>query len=95
LPPPWERKAESDSLSFVIRLFQRPVRRIFDSDGVTTPGTLHLYKDILNLQEEELRDVFERIALFAKIFNRVKGVANLLDWKTSDVLRPRISLAVV
>jgi hypothetical protein len=54
---------------------------IFDSDGVTTRGTLHLYKDILSLQEEELRDVFERITLFAKLFNRIKGVANFVGFE--------------
>jgi hypothetical protein len=45
----------------------------FDADGVTTPGTLHLYKDILSLHEEETRDVFERITFFAKLFNRIKS----------------------
>jgi hypothetical protein len=49
----------------------------FDADGVTTPGTLHLYKDILSLHEEETRDVFEHITFFAKLFNRIKSCVQI------------------
>jgi len=46
---------------------------IFDADGVTTPGTLHLYKDVLRLHKEETRDVFARVPFVAKLFNRIKS----------------------
>jgi hypothetical protein len=51
---------------------------IFDADGVTTPGSDHLYKQIFGLKEEEARDVFTRSALpprlggkFRSTFRRV------------------------
>ena len=49
----------------------------FDADGVTTPGTLHLYKDVLRLHEEETRDVFARVPFFAKLFNRIKSCVQI------------------
>jgi hypothetical protein len=50
----------------------------FDSDGVSTPGTLHLYKEILSLHEEETRDVFERTTFFAELLIRIKVIANFV-----------------
>jgi len=34
---------------------------IFDTDGCSTPGSLHLYKELLRIPNVEVRDVFERI----------------------------------
>jgi hypothetical protein len=45
---------------------------IFDADGVTTPGSNHLYKQIFGLKEEEARDVFTRSALPPRLCGRFR-----------------------
>ena len=45
---------------------------IFDADGVTSPGSDYLYKQILGLKEEEARDVFTRAALLPRLYEKCR-----------------------
>ncbi len=45
---------------------------IFDADGVTSPGSDHLYKQIFGLKEEEARDVFTRSALLPRLCEKYR-----------------------
>lgn len=45
---------------------------IFDADGVTSPGSDHLYRKIFGLKEEEARDVFSRPALLLQLGERYR-----------------------
>lgn len=40
----------------------------FDADGVSTPGTEHLYKDLFGLKVQDVRDKFERTTMLAKFY---------------------------
>lgn len=46
---------------------------IFDADGVTTPGSDHLYRNMFGLRKEECRDVFQRTAGFERLVRRITG----------------------
>jgi hypothetical protein len=53
---------------------------VFDADGVATPGADHLYRDIFGLRIEQRRDIFERInvldRLYEKCRHKFKTIAN-------------------
>jgi hypothetical protein len=44
---------------------------IFDADGVTTPGSEILYRDMFGLRKEERRDVFQRTTALERFVRRV------------------------
>lgn len=45
---------------------------VFDADGVTTPGTQNLYRNMFGLREELRRDVFQRLTFFAQIHQKCR-----------------------
>jgi len=45
---------------------------VFDVDGVTSPGSDHLYKQIFGLKEEEARDVFTRAGLLPRLYEKYR-----------------------
>jgi hypothetical protein len=45
---------------------------MFDSDGVTTPGSENLYRNIFGLRDEETRDVFCRTIAPQRFFNKCR-----------------------
>jgi hypothetical protein len=45
---------------------------IFDADGVTTPGTENLYRNMLGLREEQYRDVFQRATIMERIHQKCR-----------------------
>ena len=40
---------------------------VFDTDGVTTPGSENLYRNIFGLREVQCRDVFERVTVLERL----------------------------
>jgi len=51
---------------------------IFDADGVTTPGSEILYRDMFGLRKEERRDVFQRTTALERFVRRV--VRRSMHW---------------
>ncbi|WP_158750827.1 hypothetical protein [Acidobacterium sp. S8] len=45
---------------------------IFDTDGVTTPGTENLYRNMFGLREEETRDVFSRTTASHRLLRKCR-----------------------
>jgi hypothetical protein len=68
---------------------------LFDADKVTTPGSEHLYRDLLKLPTVKFRDVFERLTPLGRLYkqhrNRIRRAAAYLG--VAHVLRPRATRA--
>jgi hypothetical protein len=47
------------------------MKLIFDADGVTTPGSENLYRNMFGLRKEERRDVFQRITALERFLRSV------------------------
>jgi hypothetical protein len=45
---------------------------IFDTDGVTTPGSENLYRNMFGLRDEEYRDVFQRATILEKLHQKCR-----------------------
>jgi hypothetical protein len=45
---------------------------IFDTDGVTTPGSENLYRNMFGLRDEEYRDVFQRATVLEKLHQKCR-----------------------
>jgi hypothetical protein len=43
---------------------------VFDTDGVTTPGSEILYRTMLGLREEQYRDIFERTTIWERLHQK-------------------------
>ena len=48
----------------------KSMKLVFDADGVTTPGTQNLYRNMFGLREEIRRDVFQRSTLLEQLYHR-------------------------
>ncbi len=47
------------------------MKLIFDADGVTTPGSENLYRNMFGLRKEERRDVFQRMTAWERFIRNV------------------------
>lgn len=47
------------------------MKLIFDVDGVTTPGSENLYRNMFGLRKEERRDVFQRITALERFVRKI------------------------
>jgi hypothetical protein len=47
------------------------MKLIFDADGVTTPGSEHLYRNMFGLRKEVRRDVFQRTTALERFVRNV------------------------
>lgn len=47
------------------------MKLIFDADGVTTPGSENLYRNMFGLRKEERRDVFQRLTALERLVRSV------------------------
>jgi hypothetical protein len=50
------------------------LRLVFDTDGVSSPGMEHLYKDLLRLERFEARDVFLRTTRLAGLYEKTRSL---------------------
>lgn len=46
---------------------------VFDADGVATPGADHLYRNIFGLTDERYRDVFERVEIVDRLYEKCRS----------------------
>ena len=81
------------------------MKLIFDVDGVTTPGSLNLYRNMFGLRKEERRDVFQRTTALERFVRnvvrkskrwlpkaRVGRMAPLCQWVDSPTMSERLAL---
>jgi hypothetical protein len=59
---------------------------VFDADGVVSPGADHLYRNILGLKIEERRDVFRRLNIVERIYQRSK--LRFTQWRSEHSALP-------
>ncbi len=45
---------------------------IFDADGVVTPGSENLYRNVLGLRDQQHRDVFLRLTTFERVYGKLR-----------------------
>jgi|KBSMisStaDraftv2_1062788.scaffolds.fasta_scaffold01995_11 hypothetical protein len=53
---------------------------VFDADGVVTPGSDHLYRNILGMRIEERRNVFKRLNPVERIYQQSKS--KFMQWRS-------------
>jgi len=67
-------KPDPDAIKFLaMHAMQhaQEMKLIFDVDGVTTPGSENLYRNMFGLRKEERRDVFQRITALERFVRNV------------------------
>jgi hypothetical protein len=76
-PPSADRahpKPHPDAIKFLAMHAMEDAQRmnlIFDADGVTTPGSEHLYRNMFGLREEARRDIFQRTTALERIVKKI------------------------
>jgi len=57
---------------------------VFDTDGVTTPGSEILYRTMLGLREEQYRDVFKRTTIWERLHQKSRRQFRSMFAKSND-----------
>jgi hypothetical protein len=48
------------------------MKLIFDADGITSPGSENLYRNMFGLREKEIRDIFKRTTAAERLFQKCR-----------------------
>lgn len=62
---------------------------IFDADGVTTPGSENLYRNMFGLRKEACRDVFQRTTTLERIVKKIGRKSK--QWTSSGASEPAVA----